>query len=327
MQEILLEYCNNCKSNALIPIQFTQLLELFNIINIYDKLDSLQTEVTTIEEVPPFPASVPSVSNTIYNSLQAIHILSRYIYYNSQLPVLYIKQICRLCGLPWNESNYKEIVLILKKFDLAKDIILVELLTQHCESTKMDPLEFNIAEFYLSNDDRARYYILQDYKVSELRIRLGLLLLFNITMNSCICLIDLMHISQENRLGSILCNLSGVILPSIKQNVLELSIKQTIYDSKEPRPIISLDNRRIYTYGYEVYSSSKESSDFASPNALTSQCIFAQMYREMKKINISMLRAPLDNKDRLLTIKFEGEIGLDWGGLYRDTIERWYVFV
>ena len=40
-----------------------------------------------------------------------------------------------------------------------------------------------------------------------------------------------------------------------------------------------------------------------------------------------MLRAPLDNKDRLLTIKFEGEIGLDWGGLYRDTIERWYVFV
>ena len=58
-------------------------------------------------------------------------------------------------------------------------------------------------------------------------------------------------------------------------------------------------------------------------NAFTSQCTFAQMFREVMKIDTNILRSPLDKRDRLFAVKYKGEQGLDFGGLYRDTIERW----
>ena len=43
----------------------------------------------------------------------------------------------------------------------------------------------------------------------------------------------------------------------------------------------------------------------------------------MKNHNVDVLRAPLDKRDRLMAIKYKGEQGLDWGGIYHETIERW----
>ena len=48
--------------------------------------------------------------------------------------------------------------------------------------------------------------------------------------------------------------------------------------------------------------------------------MFAQLFRQMQNVDVDVLRAKLDSKDRLMAIKYKGEQGLDWGGLYRDTI-------
>ena len=63
-------------------------------------------------------------------------------------------------------------------------------------------------------------------------------------------------------------------------------------------------------------------SDTETQHALSSQCTFAQLFRETRDIPVEVLRAPLDGRERLLAVKLKGEQGLDWGGIYRDTIER-----
>ncbi|KAK8803542.1 hypothetical protein WA158_001236 [Blastocystis sp. Blastoise] len=325
LEDIVLSYCDKIDNNTIMPTQFSQLLELFMIMRLNNQLPSLETPDSDNIPIDPFPVLPKETTNDLTSALQAVHILGRCLYYNSRVPNEYIKQICRICRIGWNQESYNDVILTLREFNTSHDILLIDILTQHCKNTKIDPLEFSVPEFYLSQDDLVRHFILKQFTPYELRIRIGLLLLFNINLDRSMSLIDLMHIFQENRLGSILCKLSGCILPAIKENVLDLSIKQTIYDSKDPRPIVVLDNRRIYNE-FAMDSTSQQApilyNEYSTRNALTSQCIFAQMYREMKKINMNMLRAPLDKKDRLLAVKYEGEQGLDWGGIYRDAIER-----
>ena len=114
-------------------------------------------------------------------------------------------------------------------------------------------------------------------------------------------------------------SLSSYIFPDIKEGVLGISIKQTEYCGQHAYPIVELDNRRVFTQ-IERDSDEFEASDHSAVN---SQCMFAQLFRQMQNVDVDVLRAKLDSKDRLMAIKYKGEQGLDWGGLYRDTIERW----
>ena len=133
-----------------------------------------------------------------------------------------------------------------------------------------------------------------------------------------------MDTAQENRLGTILCSMSEYIDPSIKESVLELSIKETQFDLKESRPVIVLDSMRTYEDPDESTQRAPILfNESVTKNAFTSQCTFAQMFREVMKIDVAILRSPLDARDRLFAVKYKGEQGLDFGGLYRDTIERW----
>ena len=100
--------------------------------------------------------------------------------------------------------------------------------------------------------------------------------------------------------------------------MLEIMIKQTEYCGPDAYPVIELDNRKVFT-------DLEKDDDFDGDahSIMTSQCMFAQLYHQMKHVNCDVLRAKLDSKDRVIAIKYKGEQGLDWGGLYRDTIERW----
>ena len=52
----------------------------------------------------------------------------------------------------------------------------------------------------------------------------------------------------------------------------------------------------------------------------SSQCVFAQLSKALEAVPVHRLRCALDTKDRLFVVKYKGEQGLDWGGLYRDTL-------
>ena len=125
--------------------------------------------------------------------------------------------------------------------------------------------------------------------------------------------------SCSHTLGTFISLLTGYIFPAVKEDFLELSIAQTVYQGKDSCPVVELDNRRVFT---DMERSEFEEED---RNAMTSQCTFAQLYRQMQKHPVDVLRSPLDARDRLLAVKYKGEQGLDWGGLYHDTIERWWV--
>ena len=118
--------------------------------------------------------------------------------------------------------------------------------------------------------------------------------------------------------GTLITLLSNYVFPVVKEDVLEIMIKQTEYCGPDAYPVIELDNRKVFT-------DLEKDDDFDGDahSIMTSQCMFAQLYHQMKHVNCDVLRAKLDSKDRVIAIKYKGEQGLDWGGLYRDTIERW----
>ena len=80
--------------------------------------------------------------------------------------------------------------------------------------------------------------------------------------------------------------------------------------------MIEIDNRKVFSeIENERWSDERSASD--------SECVFGQLYRAMKGVRKDVLRCKLDGKDRLIAVKMKGEQGLDWGGLYRETMERW----
>lgn len=58
-----------------------------------------------------------------------------------------------------------------------------------------------------------------------------------------------------------------------------------------------------------------------------SKCLFVQVFEKLQPLPPVLLRSKLDEKDRLFRVYFKGvdgeyERGVDWGGLYRDTMTR-----
>ena len=51
-------------------------------------------------------------------------------------------------------------------------------------------------------------------------------------------------------------------------------------------------------------------------------CIFAQGFRLLHQVEPVRLRAKLDGRSRLFTVKFEHEDGIDWGGLFREAMSE-----
>eukprot|EP01029_Cantina_marsupialis_P021895 TRINITY_DN530_c0_g3_i1.p1 TRINITY_DN530_c0_g3~~TRINITY_DN530_c0_g3_i1.p1 ORF type:complete len:1726 (-),score=587.11 TRINITY_DN530_c0_g3_i1:1493-6670(-) len=49
-----------------------------------------------------------------------------------------------------------------------------------------------------------------------------------------------------------------------------------------------------------------------------SKCIFAQAFKELYKVNLKKYRRELDDKGRVFHVKFEGEEGIDHGGVFRE---------
>ena len=206
-----------------------------------------------------------------------------------------------------------------KRFSRKLDLQLIGSFDQKCVTDYSVMLDYDVMQFSLDEDDKARYYALSSFSNSEVRLRLALIQFYNQQLLQIIHLIDFGSSKENdyNTLGKFISLITGYIFLPVKETFLQLSINQTIYHGKDCYPVIELDNRRVFTDMEKTTSFEEER------NALTSQCTFAQLYRQMKSHNTDCLRAPLDSKDRLMAIKYKGEQGLDWGGLYHDTIERW----
>lgn len=308
-----------------VPPEVRLMLEMCVSFELYGELVKLKTADDSSIALPPFEQSPPPIDLIDDRSaLRDVHRLARNLFYGSLPDACYLKYVVEHTDDEWSEQSYRSLADVMRRFTRQHDISLMNLFHQKCNAQKVAPNQFDINSFFLTQEDLIRNSNLNDFTGSELRQRLTLIRLLNRQLSQVIQYIDLMDMAQENRLGTILCSMSEYIDPSIKESVLELSIKETAYDPKENRPVIVLDSMRTYE---DPDDSTQRApilfNESVTKSAFTSQCTFAQMFREVMKIDTSILRSPLDARDRLFAVKYKGEQGLDFGGLYRDTIERW----
>ena len=308
-----------------VPPEIRLMLEMCISFELYDELIQLKMADDASTPLPPFNANPPQVVlNDDRAALRDVHRLARNLYYGSLPDASYLRYVCQCMNEEWTEEYYHELADAMRRFSHPQDVQLMNVFHQKCVLQKVQPSAYDIGSFFLTQEDFIRFNSLNAFTSVELRQRLTLIRLLNRQLSSVIQYIDLMDMAQENRLGAILCAMSEYIDPATKESVLELSIKETQYDPKDSRPVIILDSMRTYE---DPDDSTQRApilfNESITKNAFTSQCTFAQMFREVMKIDTNILRSPLDKRDRLFAVKYKGEQGLDFGGLYRDTIERW----
>ena len=322
IRHMVMRYMNIVKGYKVHP-ELRLILEMCMMFELYPELQSLKTPCPA-DRLPPFCATPGSVElSDDHIALRDVHRLARNLYYGSLPDQSYLRYVAEHSGLQWNEASYAELARTMLRFSRAQDVALMTVFQQRCVATKTSPLHYDIASFYLTQEDLIRASILDEYSCVELRQRLFLIRLFNFQLSSVIHFIDLMDMDQENRLGTLLCAMSQYINPQTKESVLELSIKETAYDPKESRPVIIVDSMRTYEDGDEPNQRAPILfNESVIKSAFTSQCTFAQLFREVSKIDTNLLRSPLDKKGRLFAIKYKGEQGVDFGGLYREVMER-----
>jgi hypothetical protein len=91
---------------------------------------------------------------------------------------------------------------------------------------------------------------------------------------------------------------------------LEAALAQT-QTGRESGLSLSLDNHRALL-----------SRDEGETGCADSHCIFAQAFRQLHAKRPALLRSALDAKERLFFVRFRGEEGADWGGVFREGCSR-----
>ena len=318
MYDVVLQFSEGLDIKAIVPSQLPLLIEFLASSSNAEVFESIE-QGSSQQQPIPFQEEVDSINDSLHNQLDSVYILTRCLYYLTNPPMKYLKRILQICNKEWNKMEYTTILQCYKRFNHKLDIQLLGAFDQKCLAKNLSMLDCPVSSFSLDEDDKARFYALSSFSNTEVRLRLALFQFYNQQLLKVLHLVDLGTPKDPdvNTLGKYISLITGYIFPSVKENYLELSINQTVYKGQDCYPVIELDNRRVFT-DFEKTAGFDEEK-----NALTSQCTFAQLYRQMKNHNVDVLRAPLDKRDRLMAVKNKGEQGLDWGGIYHDTIERW----
>ena len=315
---VVMKYGEILDSHSIVPSQIPLLIEFLASYRLDNQLKQLSMPPNW-NDIPPFQPDVPDVGSTLSDRIDSVYLITRCLYHLSIPPLCYLKRVLQICHKEWNEEKYAQILQCYKRFNRKLDLQLIGCYEQKNVHRSLTMLDGDIMQFSLDEEDKARFYALSSFSNTEVRLRLALIQFYNQQLRQVMHLIELVPSkdSDSNTLGRYISLITGYIFPPVKEDFLELSINQTVYHGRDCYPVVELDNRRVFT------DMEKTSSFEEEKNALTSQCTFAQLYRQMKHYSIDVLRAELDSKDRLVAIKYKGEQGLDWGGLYHDTIERW----
>lgn len=189
------------------------------------------------------------------------------------------------------------------------DAQLVAWLNDTVQRGEVSALHLSPAHAALSDRDRFKYPLLADKQPAALRMRLALLKVFNLRVEGVLDALDLASRSPAS-LGSQLRALGHCVFLDTKRHLLQQAIEATTA-AGATRVAIRLDNRRAF-----------ESMDRNLTGLRSSQCLFAQAFRALRRCTPAQFRAPLDDKGRLFVVKFSGEEGVDWGGLYREAVLR-----
>ena len=157
---------------------------------------------------------------------------------------------------------------------------------------------------------RSEYPVLAQADQGSIEARCALLQLLNRRLARCIESVNLSRVSLPWSLASHLRALGHIILPDTRTRLVEAAIEAS-WVAGTSSLTVTLDNSAAFT------SRERGVKDFSR-----SRCIFAQTFRQLRRARRSAFRCKLDERQRLFRVKFSGEDGVDWGGLYRDSMSR-----
>ncbi|KAL3672816.1 hypothetical protein V7S43_002105 [Phytophthora oleae] len=161
--------------------------------------------------------------------------------------------------------------------------------------------------------DGLRCSQLLSLSLESLQLRFALLKYLNLSLQHCLSLLDLRDTKSSWTIAHRLRQLSHCVFFDIKSALVEAAIEATNVpgessgSSQQQTARITLDRMQAL-----------ESRDDREVEPSVSECFFAQAFRQLHSVDPALLRRQIDSKGRLFSVKFRGEEGVDWGGVYRE---------
>ncbi|CAH0518506.1 unnamed protein product [Peronospora belbahrii] len=151
--------------------------------------------------------------------------------------------------------------------------------------------------------------------LESLQLRFALLKYLNLSLQHCLSLLDLRDTKSPWTIAHRLRKLSHCIFFDVKSTLVDAAIEATNVlgeetssgSSQQQTARITLDRMQAL-----------ESRDDREVEPSVSECFFAQAFRQLHQVDTALLRRQIDSKGRLFSVKFRGEEGVDWGGVYRE---------
>ncbi|TDH72085.1 hypothetical protein CCR75_000780 [Bremia lactucae] len=148
--------------------------------------------------------------------------------------------------------------------------------------------------------------------LERLQLRFALLKYLNQSLRHCLSLLDLRDTKSPWTIAHRLRQLSHCIFFDVKSTLVDAAIEATNVtdiggDFHKQTARITLDRMQAL-----------ESRDDREVEPSVSECFFAQAFRQLHFVDPALFRRQIDSKGRLFNVKFRGEEGVDWGGVYRE---------
>ena len=147
------------------------------------------------------------------------------------------------------------------------------------------------------------------------RLRFALMQMLNTRLRRVMPLLDVMNARAPWTLGYKLRALGHCIFVDMKEHLLQAAIAKTWAGTGGNINIV-LDNPKHLTW------MDKARVDASARNPAVSKCLFVQVFEALGEKQTRLLRGRLNSKGLLFHVKYQGEDGSDWGGLYRDCLTR-----
>lgn len=179
-----------------------------------------------------------------------------------------------------------------------------------------DPGSLRPAALVLDNaNDTATYGVLTAVPLASLRTRAALLVALNRRLNRTMALVDSVGASEEYSMGFKLRSLSHCIFFKAKQTILQSAINATA-SRMHGMGSITVSNHAMY----ESAQAALRDPAMRAPGIYKGP--FATSFDKLFKKGPAAFRCAMGDHDALFHVSFDGERGVDQGGLFRDFFSR-----
>ena len=223
----------------------------------------------------------------------------------------------------FKERDFDRALAMNSSWTRSMDSELVTLVTLRAEGAKVDAVALDPRTLELSEDEKIAFpllsAVLDDRSavggIDSIRLRFAILRLLNARLERVILLVNLMSQTSPWTVGYKLHSLAKYIFIETKRRIMDCAIQQS-QSSRHSGISFQIDNAAAFA-GRERAEHSAKARDPA-----VSRCHFAQGFHHLQDKSPASLRGPLDQRGRLFEVGLKGEAGMDWGGIYRDFLDK-----